>query len=71
MVWDTKRRRALISDPSGRGYVIQEGTAVGKNDGRVVRIDDNLVLVRETYVDYLGDRTLKDVEMQVRQSQGG
>jgi type IV pilus assembly protein PilP len=71
VVWGTKRRRALISDPSGRGYVIREGTAIGKNDGRVIRIEDNLVLVRETYVDYLGDRTTKEIEMQVRQSQGG
>jgi type IV pilus assembly protein PilP len=71
IVWEAKRRRALISDPSGRGYVVSEGTAVGKNDGRVISIDDNLVLVRETYVDYIGDRTTKDIPMRVRQGQGG
>ncbi len=71
VVWGTRRPRALVADPSGRGYVVQEGTAVGKNDGRVIRIDDNLVIVRETYVDYLGDRTEKEIEMRVRQSQGG
>lgn len=72
IVWHADRRRALIEDPSGRGYVVQEGTAIGKNDGRVTRIDDNLVMVRETYVDYVGDKTMKDIPMRVRpQGQGG
>ena len=72
IVWHADRRRALIEDPSGRGYVVQEGTAVGKNDGHVMRIDDNLVMVRETYVDYVGEKTTKDIPMRVRpKGQGG
>jgi Tfp pilus assembly protein PilP len=71
VVWDAERQRALVTDPSGRGYVVREGTAIGKNDGRVISIDDNLVLVRETYVDYVGDKTQKDIPMRVRQGQGG
>jgi hypothetical protein len=72
IVWHANRRRALIEDPSGRGYVVQEGTAVGKNDGHVTRIDDNLVMVRETYVDYVGEKTTKDIPMRVRpKGQGG
>jgi type IV pilus assembly protein PilP len=66
IVWHADRRRALIEDPSGRGYVVQEGTAVGKNDGHVMRIDDNLVMVREVYVDYVGEKTTKDIPMRVR-----
>jgi hypothetical protein len=71
VVWNTERPRALVLDPSGRGYVVAEGTMIGKNDGRVTDISDNTVVVRETYVDYLGERTEKDIEMHVRQSQGG
>lgn len=71
VVWGNPRPRALVTDPSGRGYVVQEGTPIGKNDGRVIRIRDNEVLVREIYEDYLGDRTSKEIEMRVRQSQGG
>ena len=71
VVWDTPRPRALVTDPSGRGYIVAEGTPIGKNEGRVTKITDNLVVVRETYVDYLGARTEKDIEMRVRQSQGG
>jgi type IV pilus assembly protein PilP len=71
IVWDTLRQRALILDPSGQGYIIQEGDAIGKNDGRVITIDDNTVVVREAYVDFHGEKTMKEIEMRVRQSQGG
>ena len=72
MVWGTDRPRALVTDPSGRGYVVQEGTPIGKNDGQVIRIGDNSLLVKETYVDYLGEATTKEIEMRIRsKSQGG
>jgi type IV pilus assembly protein PilP len=71
IVWDTSRQRALVLDPSGQGYIIEEGDAIGKNDGRVITIDDNVVVVREAYVDFHGEKTTKEIEMHVRQSQGG
>lgn len=72
VVWGTQRPRALVTDPSGRGYVVQEGTPIGKNDGQVIRISDNTMLVRETYVDYLGAATSKEIELRVRsKAQGG
>lgn len=72
VVWGTDRPRALVTDPSGRGYVVQEGTPIGKNDGQVIRIGDNSLLVKETYVDYLGEATTKEIEMRIRsKSQGG
>lgn len=72
VVWGTQRPRALVTDPSGRGYVVQEGTPIGKNEGQVIRIGDTTMLVRETYVDYLGAATSKEIEMRVRSKvQGG
>jgi len=71
VVWETNRPRALIEDPSGGSYVVREGSRVGKNDGMVIHIGDNIVLVKETYVDFAGDQTTKDVELRIRKSQGG
>lgn len=71
VVWETSRPRALISDPGGRSYVVREGSRMGKNEGRVIHIGDNLVLVKETYVDFAGEQTTKDVELRIRKSQGG
>lgn len=65
VLWDTGLPIALVADPSGRPYVVNEGSAMGKNDGRVIKIDDGMVLVKETYVDWLGEKTTKDIEMRL------
>jgi len=71
VVWDAKKRRALIADPRGETHVVKEGSPIGKNDGLVIHIGDNIVLVKETYVDFAGEMTTKDVELRIRRSQGG
>ena len=71
VVWKTNRPRALVADPSGQVYVVREGDAIGTNEGSVVRIDDNLMLVRETYVDAMGEQSTKETEMRVRRNQEG
>ena len=71
IVWETGRPRALVADPSGSAYVVKEGSRIGKNEGLVIHIGDNLVLVKETYVDFAGEQSTKDVEMRIRTSQGG
>jgi type IV pilus assembly protein PilP len=71
VVWRTGNARALVQDPSGESYIVGEGAAIGKNRGHVVAIDDNSVIVKETYVDYLGQETAKDVEMRMRSNEGG
>jgi type IV pilus assembly protein PilP len=65
VIWGNKRPRALIHDPSGKGYIVSVGTPVGKNDGRIIKITDGRVLVKETYVDFEGQATTKDVELRL------
>jgi type IV pilus assembly protein PilP len=71
VIWDATNPRALILDPGGRAYIVREGSPIGKNSGQVIHIGDNLVLVKETYENYAGERTTKDVELRIRLSQGG
>jgi type IV pilus assembly protein PilP len=71
VVWKTGSARALVEDPAGNSYIVGKGTRMGKNDGMVTQIDDNLVVVNETYEDYLGNITKKDIEMRIRRSEGG
>ena len=56
-------------DPAGKPdpfrYIVSVGTPVGKNDGRITEIGDGRVLVKETYVDYEGQATTKDVELRL------
>lgn len=71
VVWHAKNARALVQDPSGMSYIVAEGARVGKNEGRVTHIDDNLMVVKETYEDYQGEETTKDIEMRIRATEGG
>lgn len=71
VVWGTERPRAVVADPSGRGYIVREGTYMGKNEGRIIAIADNALVVKESYVDYFGETTTKDVTMRVRVEKEG
>ncbi len=71
VVWDTGSPRALVADPRGEMHVVREGTPIGKNDGHVIHIGDNMVLVKETYIDFAGEMTTNDVELRIRSTQGG
>jgi Tfp pilus assembly protein PilP len=71
VVWNVGNARALIQDPSGQGFIVGEGARVGKNEGRITKIDDSVVVVKETYVDLMGQETTKDIELRIRRSEGG
>ena len=71
VVWETERPRALVTDPSGQGYVVQRGRPDRQERGRRHDASATTDARPETYVDYLGEPTTKEIEMRVRQSQGG
>jgi Tfp pilus assembly protein PilP len=71
VIWRVNNARALIQDPSGMSYIVAEGAKIGKNSGRVTSIEDNLVVVKETYVDLNLEETTKDIEMRIRATEGG
>lgn len=71
VVWQADRRRALVLDPAGQAYVVKTGDRIGKNDGVVTEIGDASLVVLESYIDFHGDKTEKEIEMRIRQSTGG
>jgi Tfp pilus assembly protein PilP len=52
-------------------YVVAAGARMGKNEGLVTQINDNLLIVRERYVDLYGNESSQDVELRIRASDGG
>jgi len=70
VVWKTGNARALIQDPSGENYIIGEGARIGRNEGFVTAIDDNMLRVREKYIDSVGHETMKDIELSMRRNEG-
>ncbi len=71
MVWQADRKRALVLDPSGQAFIVKVGDRIGKNDGEITEIGDASLVVKESYVDFHGDKTTKEIEMRIRQSTGG
>jgi type IV pilus assembly protein PilP len=71
IIWSNEKPRALIEDPTGKGYVVQTGAPIGKNRGRIVHIGDNRVTVKETYVDSADQATTTEVDMYLYEKNGG
>jgi type IV pilus assembly protein PilP len=46
-----KENRALILDPNGKGYVVQQGMLIGNSEGRITRITATTVEIVENYKD--------------------
>jgi type IV pilus assembly protein PilP len=65
IIWGVEEPRALIKDPTGKGYIVRAGTPIGKNKGRILRIEDNKVVVKETYLDHLDRATTKEVDLEL------
>ncbi|MDO9565192.1 MAG: pilus assembly protein PilP [Candidatus Desulfaltia sp.] len=47
IIYASSGNRAMVEEASGRGYVIEEGTFIGTNCGRVGRILKDMVIVNE------------------------
>ncbi len=71
VILSDKKPRALINDPSGKGYIVGLGTPIGKLEGKVIALGDGSMTVQETQVDYSGVRTARNVEMKIRHKEGG
>jgi len=65
IIWGMDEPRALVRDPTGKGYIVRAGTPIGKNKGRIVRIEDNKLVVKETYLDHLDRATTKEVDLEL------
>lgn len=46
-----KGNRAMVTDPSGKGYVLKTGMTIGKNDGKITAITSGGVDVLEQFKD--------------------
>ena len=46
-----KENKAMVTDPSGKGYVLRVGMTIGKNGGRVTAITSTGVEIREQFRD--------------------
>lgn len=60
------RKIAMVEEATGKGYEVGIGTYMGKNQGQVVDITFDTILVKEVVTDYKGNQTerLQEIKMQ-------
>lgn len=61
--------RAMVVAPDGKSYILKKGVKVGKNDGRVVGIKPDAVLVEERYYDFSGEirKSVESIQLPKRE----
>jgi type IV pilus assembly protein PilP len=65
IVWHAKEPSAMIEDSAGLGYVVKVGTPIGPNDGKIKAIQPEQIIVEETYVDLLGGKKRREVNIKL------
>lgn len=65
VVADPRNINALVEDASGLGYVVKLGTPIGVNDGKVVAIRRDGIIVEEVFVDLYGAQKKRQVNMKL------
>lgn len=64
-----KTPQAMVEAPDGKPYVLKKGVLIGKNNGVVVDIDSQKVVVEEKYYDFSGvvRKSLNTIEFPPKQ----
>ena len=63
IIWGVDRPRALVEDPERTGHVIEVGTYIGRNWGKVTAIGENEVTVTEEYQTLDGELVVNPIKM--------
>ena len=72
IVWGDMGRKAMLKAPNGRGYTVTEAMLVGRNCGRVRRIEGeaSVVVIEETRRDAEGKVLTEEVVLRLREREG-
>lgn len=62
--------KALVEDPSSKGYIIKSGTYVGLNSGIVTQINTNSLIVEEELENLMGELILQNTEIKLQKPAG-
>ena len=63
LIWGVDRPRALVEDPDKKGHVLEIGTYIGKNWGKVTQITSGEVIVTEEYQTLDGELVVNNISL--------
>jgi len=62
--------KALVEETNGKGYIIRRGTYIGRNDGKVIKISKDTVVVEELTEDNEGKMIAREKEIKLPKHPG-
>lgn len=62
--------KALVEEASGKGYIVNPGTYIGLQSGKVIQIDRDRVLIEENVENAIGEVTVETKELKLPKSFG-
>ena len=65
IVFSPKGNTAMLEDSTGKGYIVKEGTYIGKNSGKIVQIKKDMIIIEEQIENSSGEIILHKVELKL------
>lgn len=65
IVWGINNPRAMVEDPEAMGHVIEVGTYIGKNWGKVTQINSGSVIITEEYQTIDGELVTNQIVLEL------
>jgi type IV pilus assembly protein PilP len=70
IIWGVVNAKAIIADPTGKTYIVGTGTKIGKNNGIIIRILNDKLVVLEQYTDvFTGKVKTNEVTMELKKTE--
>ncbi len=70
IIWGTSNAKAIMQDPTGKTYIVGTGAKIGKNNGVIIRILNDKVVVLEKYTDvFTGKIKTNKVTMELKKTE--
>jgi Tfp pilus assembly protein PilP len=60
-------KKAMVQDATGKGFLVQVGTRIGKRGGTVSRIAEKEIIIVEPYRDYRGRKVFREIALKIPQ----
>ena len=70
IIWGAMGRKAMLKAPNGRGYAVTEEMLIGRNCGRVRRIESNAIIIEQAGQDSAGNVLKEEVVLRLREREG-
>lgn len=67
---EAKASAALVQLPDGKAYILRPGTRIGTDGARVESIEEDRVVIREYFIDVMGEKQAKQTVLKLPQSAG-